>query len=175
MRITSGALKQLSLPLPMTTASGWMSCPWPTVCYWVFPVWGKRRLSMYLGMSGWKIADVPLVPPITLPAAVLTIDSGRVFGLTSSPVQLAGHRRARQRSLGVSGGAYFAQAAFVEELRAAHHLFAQHHFAVIDATDKPIETTSEEVIALLSPTALHAWGAKMDRGADFCLGARGSE
>lgn len=111
---------------------------------------GKTPLSMYLGMLGWKIANVPLVSPITLPAAVLALAAGRVLGLTSSPRQLAGHRRARQQSLGVSGGAYFEQQAIVEELRAAHHLFAKHHFAVIDVTDKPIETTSEEVIALLS-------------------------
>lgn len=111
---------------------------------------GKTPLSMYLGMLGWKIANVPLVSPITLPAAVLTIERGRVLGLTISPLQLAGHRRARQQSLGVSGGAYFEQATIIEELRAAHHLFAKHHFAMIDVTDKPIETTSEEVIALLS-------------------------
>lgn len=111
---------------------------------------GKTPLSMYLGMSGWKIANVPLVPPMTLPDAVLAIDAGRVLGLTINPAQLAGHRRARQRSLGVTSGAYFEQQTIVEELRAAHHLFAKHQFAVIDVTDKPIETTSEEVIAHLS-------------------------
>lgn len=111
---------------------------------------GKTPLSMYLGMSGWKVANVALAPPITLPDAVLGIAPDRVLGLTISPVQLAGHRRARQRSLGLSGGAYFEQQAIVEELRAAQHLFAKHHFAVIDVTDKPIETTSEEVIAHLT-------------------------
>lgn len=111
---------------------------------------GKTPLSMYLGMSGWKIANVPLVPPMTLPDPVLAVATGRVLGLTINPVQLAGHRRARQRSLGVTSGAYFEQQGIVEELRAAHHLFAKHHFAVIDVTDKPIETTSEEVIAHLS-------------------------
>lgn len=111
---------------------------------------GKTPLSMYLGMSGWKIANVPLVQPSTLPDALLGIDARRVLGLTINPAQLAGHRRARQPSLGMTGGAYFEQQSIVEELRAAHHLFAKHHFAVIDVTDKPIETTSEEVIAHLS-------------------------
>lgn len=111
---------------------------------------GKTPLSMYLGMLGWRVANVPLVPPVSLAEAILALDPSHVFGLTINPVQLAGHRRARRRSLGFEVGAYFDQHAIVEELREAHHLFAKYHFTVIDVTDKPIESTSEEIIALLS-------------------------
>ena len=114
---------------------------------------GKTPLSMYLGMLGWRVANVPLVPPISLAPAVLALDPAHVFGLTINPVQLAGHRRARRRSLGFEMGAYFDHQAIVEELREAHHLFAKHHFPMIDVTDKPIESTSEEIIALLSARA----------------------
>lgn len=111
---------------------------------------GKTPLSMYLGMLGWRVANVPLVPPISVADPILALDSSRVFGLTITPTQLAGHRRARQRSLGFEVGAYFDHQAIVEELRAAHHLFAKYNFTVIDVTDKPIESTSEEIIAVLA-------------------------
>lgn len=111
---------------------------------------GKTPLSMYLGMLGWRVANVPLVPPMRVEAAILALDPSRVFGLTITPAQLAGHRRARQRSLGFEVGAYFDHHAIVEELREAHHLFAKYHFTIIDVTDKPIESTSEEIIALLA-------------------------
>jgi len=112
---------------------------------------GKTPLSMYLAMLGWKVANIPLLPTIPLPDVVTALDRAHVFGLTINPVQLAGHRRARQRSLGIAAGAYFEHQQIVEELRAANHLFAQHHFTVVDVTDKPIETTGEEIIACLAP------------------------
>lgn len=114
---------------------------------------GKTPLSMYLGMLGWRVANVPLISPITLADSILALDPKRVFGLTINPLQLAGHRRSRQPSLGFKGGAYFDHHAIIEELREARHLFAQHHFTVIDVTDKPIESTSEEIIALLAAQA----------------------
>lgn len=113
---------------------------------------GKTPLSMYLAMLGWKVANIPLIPEIPLPSVVTALDSVHVFGLTINPVQLASHRRARQRSLGIIAGAYFEHQQIVDELRAANHLFAQHHFLVIDVTDKPIETTGEEIIAALALT-----------------------
>lgn len=111
---------------------------------------GKTPLSMYLGMLGWRVANIPLAPSLSLADAVFALDPSRVFGLTINPVQLAGHRRARRCSLGFASGAYFEHQAIVEELREAHHLFAKYHFTVIDVTDKPIESTSEEIIALLA-------------------------
>lgn len=111
---------------------------------------GKTPLSMYLAMLGWKVANLPLVPGVAFPEAISALDQRRIFGLTINPVQLAGHRRARQRSLGIAAGAYFDQQQIVEELRAANHLFAHYNFRVIDVTDKPIETTSEEIISILA-------------------------
>lgn len=111
---------------------------------------GKTPLSMYLAMLGWKVANIPLLPGIALPAIVTTLAATHVFGLTINPVQLAGHRRARQQRLGLTTGAYFDHQQIVEEVRAANHLFAHHHFHVIDVSDKPIETTGEEIIAALA-------------------------
>lgn len=111
---------------------------------------GKTPLSMYLAMLGWKVANVPLVPGVAFPEAIHALEQRRVFGLTINPAQLAGHRRARQRALGIDAGAYFDHQQLIEEVRAANHLFAQYNFNVIDVTDKPIESTSEEIIAILA-------------------------
>lgn len=115
---------------------------------------GKTPLSMYLAMLGWKVANVPFVATLaatdSLAAAISSFDPQRVFGLTINPLQLAGHRRARRQTLGIDTGAYFDRQQIVEELRAANHFFAQSHCTVIDVTDKPIETTSEEIITALT-------------------------
>lgn len=111
---------------------------------------GKTPLSMYLSMLGWKVANVPLTPPIAPPAELFQVSTGRVFGLTIEPNQLLQHRKSRQLRLGVDQGAYFDRQQIAEELRIANHLFYKHGFAVIDVTDKPIESTSDEIMNMLS-------------------------
>lgn len=110
---------------------------------------GKTPLSMYLSMLGWKVANVPLVLAVPPPESLFESDGRHTFGLTIEPSQLLLHRRSRQGSLGLDRGSYFDRKQIAEELRAANHLFAKYRFHVIDVTDKPIETTAEEIIALL--------------------------
>jgi [pyruvate, water dikinase]-phosphate phosphotransferase / [pyruvate, water dikinase] kinase len=107
---------------------------------------GKTPLSIYLSMLGWKVANVPLAPGVEPPAELFQVDRRRVIGLTMAPVQLLVYRRSRQQQLGVTGGSYTDHEPVREELRAANHFFATHGFTVIDVTDKPIETSGEEVV-----------------------------
>jgi regulator of PEP synthase PpsR (kinase-PPPase family) len=107
---------------------------------------GKTPLSIYLSMSGWKVANVPLAPAVEPPAELFQVDRRRVIGLTIAPAQLLVYRRARQQHLGITGGSYTEHEAVREEVRAANHLFATYGFATIDVTDKPIETSGEEVV-----------------------------
>lgn len=111
---------------------------------------GKTPLSMYLAMQGWKVANVPLVMEVPPPPALFAVDARRVVGLMLQPNQLLIHRRWRQERIGIPAGSYVEQERLREELRAASHLFQKHGFAVVDATDKPLETTGEEVIALVT-------------------------
>lgn len=107
---------------------------------------GKTPLSIYLSMSGWKVANLPLVPAVAPPAELFQVDRRRVIGLTIAPAQLLTYRRARQQHLGMIGGSYTEHEAVREEVRAANHLFAAYGFATIDVTDKSIETSGEEVV-----------------------------
>ncbi len=111
---------------------------------------GKTPLSMYLAMQGWKVANVPLVMEVPPPPELFTVDPRRVVGLMLQPHQLLIHRRWRQERIGIPAGSYVERERLNEELRAANHLFHKHGFAVVDATDKPLETTGEEVIAVVT-------------------------
>ena len=59
------------------------------------------------------------------------------------------HRQQRQRRLGAPGpSAYTDPAAIYEELEAAQRVFQQGRFTVVDVTDKPIETSADEIIVV---------------------------
>ena len=108
---------------------------------------GKTPLSMYLSVLGWKVANVPLVRELPPPPELFELDRRRVIGLSIEPGQLLAHRQQRQRRLGALGpSAYSDPEAIYEESEAARLVFARGRFSVIDVTDKPIETTADEVV-----------------------------
>ena len=112
---------------------------------------GKTPLSVYLSVLGWKVANAPLVLGVAPPSDLLQLDRQRVIGLTIEPGQLLVHRRRRQRRLGAPGPSpYTDPHAILEELEAAREMFRRGGFSVIDVTDKPIETSAEEIIELIT-------------------------
>lgn len=112
---------------------------------------GKTPLSMYLAVQGWKVANVPLLAGVPPPAELLRVDRRRVVGLTIEPGQLVDHRRQRQRRLGVPGeSAYTDPAGLYEEVETARRFYRRSGFAVVDITDKPIEESADEIIALVT-------------------------
>jgi regulator of PEP synthase PpsR (kinase-PPPase family) len=112
---------------------------------------GKTPLSMYLAVRGWKVANIPLFNDVPPPSKLFLVDRRRVVGLTIDPGQLISHRQQRQRRLGVRGeSAYTDPGELYEEVKAARKFYRQHGFAVVDVTDKPIEESADEVIALVT-------------------------
>jgi regulator of PEP synthase PpsR (kinase-PPPase family) len=111
---------------------------------------GKTPLSMYLSVMGWKTANVPFVPDVPPPPELLQIPPYKVVGLTVEPAQLIAHRRYRAARSGIPEEGYVDRASVVEELRAANHFFYKYGFHVVDTTDKPIETSAEEIIGLVT-------------------------
>jgi regulator of PEP synthase PpsR (kinase-PPPase family) len=113
---------------------------------------GKTPLSMYLAVRGWKVANVPLVADVPPPPKLFELDKRRVVGLTIEPGQLIDHRQQRQRNLGVSGSgsAYVDPTRLYEEVETARKLYRRSGFAVVNITDKPIEESADEVIALVT-------------------------
>jgi regulator of PEP synthase PpsR (kinase-PPPase family) len=111
---------------------------------------GKTPLSMYLGMLGYKTANVPLVKDIDPPDELLEVDRNRVFGLSLDPDRLAIYRRRRQKNLGAGSITDYSDLAEVyRDLEYARQIFRRGRFTIIDVTNKPIEESASEITALL--------------------------
>lgn len=111
---------------------------------------GKTPLSMYLAVLGWKVANIPLVPEVPPPPEMFKLKRDRIIGLTIRPDQLIVFREQRYRQLGVPVPMdYIDPRRIGAEVQAALRVFRRGRFAVIDVTDKPIETSADEIIKLI--------------------------
>lgn len=112
---------------------------------------GKTPLSIYLSVLGWRVANVPLVKNIPPPRELFEVDRRRVIGLTIGTEVLSHHRRWRQQAFqGNASHSYYAEDELEEEIAYARRIFRQGGFAVINVTNKPIEETADQVIALIT-------------------------
>lgn len=112
---------------------------------------GKTPLSVYLAMYGWKVANVPLVNGIQPPAELFEVDPGRVFGLHIGASHLIAHRK--KRLLGWNNHqneSYIDERAVREEIRNAMFIFDKGGFSVLNVSNKPIESTANEILNLMS-------------------------
>lgn len=112
---------------------------------------GKTPLSMYMGVLGWKVANVPLVRTVPPPRQLFEIDRRRVIGLTIDSDVLGHHRRWRNHAFaGTAGHDYTDPEELYDEIQVARKMFRQHGFSTVNVTNKPIEETADQVIALIS-------------------------
>lgn len=112
---------------------------------------GKTPLSVYLAMYGWKVANVPLVNGIPPPDELFKVDPQRVFGLHISASQLITHRK--KRLLGWNNHqneTYIDERAVREEIRNAMFIFDRGRFTVVNVSNKPIESTANEILNIMS-------------------------
>jgi regulator of PEP synthase PpsR (kinase-PPPase family) len=112
---------------------------------------GKTPLSVYLAMFGWKVANVPIVPGIDLPEELFKTDPGRVFGLNISPIYLIAQRANRVRNLGMDQESdYINKRKVADELDYARRIFERGGFTEIQVTNKPIESSANEILTILT-------------------------
>jgi regulator of PEP synthase PpsR (kinase-PPPase family) len=112
---------------------------------------GKTPLSVYLAMYGWKVANVPLVNGIPPPDELFKVDPQRVFGLHISAAQLIAHRK--KRLLGWNNhqiDSYIDEHEVREEIRRAMFVFDRGGFTVINVSNKPIESTANEILNIMT-------------------------
>lgn len=108
----------------------------------------KTPLSIYLAHKGYKVANLPLVPEVKLPAELFQIPSHKIIGLTIDADKILKIRTARLKSVGLPPGAKYASLERIsEELEYGHALMKQLGCAIIDVTDKAIEETAGMVLA----------------------------
>ncbi|MBF0303753.1 MAG: kinase/pyrophosphorylase [Desulfamplus sp.] len=112
---------------------------------------GKTPLAMYLAIMGWKTANVPLVIGVPMPEVMKQIDRRRIIALNINVEQLMAHRRLRQESLGTSDiYAYSSRDEIEKEVMEARKYYITHGFSMIDVSNKPIETSAEEIIEMIT-------------------------
>ena len=112
---------------------------------------GKTPLSVYLAMFGWKVANIPIVNGIEPPKTLFEIDPKRVFGLNISAVYLITQRANRIKNLRMSEDSdYIDKRKVSEELAFAERIFRRGGFTEILITNKPIESSANEILTLLT-------------------------
>lgn len=112
---------------------------------------GKTPLSIYLSMLGWKVANIPIVPEVQPPDELSEIRPERGVGLTIDPNQLLVYRRPRTRRLGMDNTtSYVDPVSLREEVAVVRRLCQRYDFPVVNVTNKPIEESAHEIIALVT-------------------------
>lgn len=112
---------------------------------------GKTPLSVYLAMYGWKVANVPIVKGIPVPKELFEIDPMRVFGLSIGVQNLVSHRIKRMQSFNMPINSEYTSEQYVkEEIRNALFIFQRGNFHILNVTNKPIESTANEILALMT-------------------------
>jgi len=112
---------------------------------------GKTPISMYLAMLGWKVANVPYVQGQTPPQEIKKADKGRVIGLNVDAEHLVSYRKNRRRKLGMKDQVNYTDLMRVfEEVEEAFGFYRRSGFTVIDVTDKPMETSADEILEIIT-------------------------
>lgn len=112
---------------------------------------GKTPLSMYLSVIGWKVANIPFVPGVSMPESLKTLDRRRIVALNINVNQLLAHRKMRQESLGTRDFYSYSSRKDIEtEIKCAQKYYVTSGFSMIDVSNKPIETSAEEIIEMIT-------------------------
>jgi regulator of PEP synthase PpsR (kinase-PPPase family) len=110
----------------------------------------KTPLSMYLAQRGYKTGNVPIVPGIEPPRALLELDPNKVFALTVDPSHLLTIRQARVRALGAPPYSTYADPeALIEEVRRARRLYREQGWRVIDISGRAAEENAARILRLI--------------------------
>lgn len=123
---------------------------------------GKTPLSVYLAMYGWKVANIPLVDGIEPPQELFEVDPRRVYGLSISAGQLISHRMKRLQSINNTENTNYVDERMVNlEIRNANFIFEKGGFTVINISNKPIESSANEILNILA-TRFEYRGRRLD-------------
>jgi len=111
----------------------------------------KTPTCVYLAIRGVRCANVPLVPGIPVPKALLNATSPLVVGLWASPERLVQVRRNRLSTMGEQRDTDYVELESVRaEVTATRRLYDQNGWPDIDVSRRSIEETAAAILNLLS-------------------------
>ncbi len=115
----------------------------------------KTPLSMYLAQRGYKTGNVPLIPGIDTPRALLDLDPRKVFALSIDPSLLLTIRQARVRTLGAPPYSTYANPeALLEEVRRARGIYRDQGWHVIDISGRAVEENAARILRFVEGDAM---------------------
>jgi len=110
----------------------------------------KTPTSFYLAHRGYKTANVPIVPNISLPQSLFSLSNKTmVVGLTTSPDRLSQIRKNRLLSLNQKVDTdYVDRDQIKDEVIFARKLCTREGWPVIDVSRRSVEETAAQIITL---------------------------
>ncbi|MBN1668612.1 MAG: kinase/pyrophosphorylase [Anaerolineales bacterium] len=111
----------------------------------------KTPLSIYLANHGWKVANVPIMLGIEPPPLLFKLPRRKVIALYIKPERLANLRQVRVDRMGTSVAWGYADLEHIrQEVTYAYEIYDRRRdWPLIDVTNKPIEETAAEVMAIM--------------------------
>jgi hypothetical protein len=110
----------------------------------------KTPLSMFLAYRGWRVANVPVVLNMEVPAELQALNRSKVIALSARPLWLEGVRRERMQRMAPGVALAYAEPEHIsEELRWFHGILERSGWPVVEVTHKAIEETAAEIVALV--------------------------
>jgi len=86
-----------------------------------------------------------------MPNTLDKVDRRRVIALNINVEQLLSHRKMRQESLGTSDiYSYVSKQDIEDEIQNAQKYYITRGFSMINVSNKPIETSAEEIIEMIT-------------------------
>ena len=109
----------------------------------------KTPTMLYLAYRGWFSANVPLMPGVSPPKALLNLPWERVLCLTMTAEKLQQLRRVRAEEESIPLHPYAALDPIRSELSYVEELCRKHNWQRIDVTGKSVEEVAREIIEWL--------------------------
>jgi regulator of PEP synthase PpsR (kinase-PPPase family) len=111
----------------------------------------KTPLSIYLAYKGWFAANIPIIMGIQPPEILNTIDSSKVFCLTTNASRLSELRKTRNIRLGGNIDNYSEPEYVTREISFAMRYYQLHpEWTIINVTSKSVEEIASEILAIMS-------------------------
>ncbi len=110
----------------------------------------KTPTGIYLAQRGYKTANVPLVPSLPFPKALLEPHNAFVVCLIASPDRISEVRQHRSQLLSDKDlDDYIDRAQIAEEISYSRRICARNGWPVIDVTRRSVEETAATVLQLM--------------------------
>ncbi|KFN89272.1 kinase/pyrophosphorylase [Tetragenococcus muriaticus 3MR10-3] len=106
----------------------------------------KTPLSMYLANKSYKVANLPLIPQVSLPKEIFDVPKEKLIGLVATPEVIQRTREKRLNSLGLGGSSSYTDLSHIkEEMDYAKDIYHKLKAKTVQIDDMSIEETAEYI------------------------------